>query len=89
MEDKFSHVRRATQTRFHSCHWPGCGKQVPPAKWGCSGHWYMLPKSLRDEVWAAYIPGQEETMTPSQAYLEVAQRVQEWIKAHRPEGPLT
>jgi len=40
----------------------------------------MLPKELRDEIWAAYVPGQEITKTPSKKYIKVARKVQNWIK---------
>lgn len=63
----------------HTCHWPECTKEVPPAMWGCRGHWYALPKFLRDKVWAAYERGQEITKSPSEKYIEVAHEVQEWI----------
>lgn len=76
---KVAHVLRAGQTRDHTCHWPGCEKQVPPAKWGCTTHWFKLPKKLRDKVWAAYRPGQEISLTPSMTYLAVAREVQNWI----------
>lgn len=79
-QDKVRYVLRQGQTRDHHCHWPGCGEQVPPAVWGCRRHWFMLPKSLRDEIWAAYRPGQEVNWTPSRAYLGVADRVQRWIE---------
>jgi hypothetical protein len=82
MTDKVEYVRKAKQTRAHTCHWPKCGKQVPPAMWGCSFHWFKLPANLRREVWAAYVPGQEVTMTPSERYLEVARKVEEWIAAN-------
>lgn len=77
--EKVEHVKRAIQTRNHECHWPGCDRQVPPAMWGCSQHWFKLPKALRNKVWRAYRPGQEVTMTPSAAYIEVAKEVQAWI----------
>ena len=64
----------------HTCHWPGCTTVVPPAMWGCKPHWFRLPKRLRDMVWAAYVPGQEITKTPSNEYLDVALEVQRWIK---------
>lgn len=41
----------------------------------------MLPKRLQAKIWGAYVPGQEITKTPSDAYLDVANEVQEWIKA--------
>jgi hypothetical protein len=36
----------------HTCHWPDCRKEVPPAMWGCKQHWFALPKPLRDRIWA-------------------------------------
>lgn len=80
MTAKADYVRSQGQTRSHHCHWPGCDKQVPPAMWGCKAHWFTLPKSLRDDIWRAYRPGQEVTMTPSRDYLEVSNRVQQWIR---------
>jgi hypothetical protein len=81
--EKVAHVKGATQTRQHECHWPGCPKQVPPALWGCPPHWYALPRSLRDRIWRAYEPGQESgSRRPSREYLEVAKDVQEWIREH-------
>lgn len=79
LEDKKDHVRRSRQTRLHRCHWPGCQTHVPPAKWGCMKHWMKLPKRLRDEIWAAYRIGQEESQTPSREYIAVAKKVQLWI----------
>ncbi len=76
---KADYVRSQGQTRSHHCHWPGCSKQVPPAMWGCKVHWFKLPLALRNKVWATYVPGQEVSMTPSDAYLEVADEVQRWI----------
>jgi flavin-dependent thymidylate synthase len=48
--------------------------------WGCRDHWFTLPKYLRDKIWAAYVPGQEITKTPSAAYIAAAHEVQQWIK---------
>jgi hypothetical protein len=78
-DDKVKHVMSQGQTRVHHCHWPGCPRQVPPAAWGCRRHWFMLPRYLRDRVWAAYRVGQEQTMTPSPEYVAVARQVQRWI----------
>lgn len=64
----------------HHCHWPGCGKHVPASCWGCYPHWMKLPKRLRDKMWAAFRPGQEETKTPSCEYVQVAREVQVWIR---------
>lgn len=80
IKDKVEYVKSQGQTRSHHCHWPGCDKQVPPARWGCAKHWYVLPKRLRDRVWATFRPGQEVNFTPSREYLDVALEIQEWIK---------
>lgn len=64
----------------HTCHWDGCGAECPPAMWGCKKHWFTLPKFLRDQVWAAYVPGQEIRKDPLSRYLIVASLVQLWIK---------
>lgn len=73
----------------HTCHWPDCGRPVPPAMWGCKEHWFRLPKALRDAVWRTYRPGQEVTKTPSHEYLVAARLVQGWIAGKvimRPDG---
>lgn len=75
----------------HTCHWPGCKVEVPPAMWGCKPHWFKLPKRLRNRIWHTYIPGQEVRRDPSKEYLEVADEVREWCKeqirlAQRNEG---
>lgn len=69
----------------HLCHWPGCKRAVPPRVWGCKSHWFMLPVHLRNDILRAYVPGQEVTKTPSEEYVKVARRVQEWIE-NRPKG---
>lgn len=78
--EKANYVRSQTQTRDHTCHWPGCNKQVPPAMWGCKTHWFKLPLPLRNAIWAAYVPGQEIRGDPTPTYLAVADRVEKWIR---------
>jgi hypothetical protein len=85
LKRKAEHVRKAKQTRLHTCHWPGCGRQVPPANWGCATHWFKLPIGLRRKLWRVYTIGQEETFTPSREYIKVAKEIQEWI-AHNAES---
>lgn len=84
MGDKADYVRSQRQSRNHTCHWPACDTQVPPAMWGCKPHWFKLPKRLRDLIWATYEIGQEVSMTPSDEYLDAAHQVQEWIEANYP-----
>ena len=81
LDAKKNYACTRKQTRAHSCHWPGCRSQVPPALWGCKRHWLELPKSLRDKVWALYVPGQEERMDPSDAYINLMYEIDEWIQA--------
>lgn len=83
---KVDHVRRSGQDRNHTCHWPGCERQVPPAMWGCKPHWMKLPYGLRALIWSTYEIGQEQRMDPSEDYLDAAHEVQEWIAEHYPEG---
>lgn len=78
---KVAHVRAGGQTRNHTCHWPGCTKQVPPAMWGCKPHWFRLPVDLRGRIWRAYRPGQERDLRPSADYIAAARAVQDWIAA--------
>jgi hypothetical protein len=40
-----------------SCHAIDCPLQVPVEMLMCRRHWFMVPKPLRDEVWAAYRAG--------------------------------
>lgn len=68
----------------HSCHWPDCKEEVPPAMWGCRRHWYALPKNLRDKIWRTYKKGQEIRKDPSPEYIAAAYEVQDWILMHRP-----
>lgn len=85
--DKVEHVRKALrrgETHGHTCHWPGCGKKVPPAAWGCKPHWMRLPYGLRQKVWNAYRPTQEISKTPSRDYVVVAREVQDWIRNNIP-----
>lgn len=82
---KALYVKGQGQTRQHTCHWPGCSAQVPPALWGCRKHWMTLPVELRDLIWKTYRPGQEVDRSPSREYLDAAAKVQEWIR--RRQGP--
>ena len=84
-DDKVTHVKAANQSRGHVCHWPGCGVQVPPAMWGCTSHWYKLPKGIRSEIWRTYEIGQEESGDVSEEYHHAARHAQEWIEQYGPQ----
>lgn len=78
--DKVDYVKAQRVTGDHTCHWPGCTKQVAPAMWGCKIHWFRLPKAIRDRIWKAFRPGQEIEKAPSAEYLEAAEAAQQWIR---------
>lgn len=81
---KVAYVKAAGQVRRHHCHWPGCERQVPPAAWGCRGHWYSLPIDIRNAIWKAFRPGQEISGRPNEAYIAAARAAQNWIAANHP-----
>lgn len=85
---KLRHVLRGRNDGNHTCHWPGCGKLVPPAMWGCRDHWMALPYAIRHEIWRTYRPGQEVSKTPSEAYIAAARAAQDWIRDHAPGEPM-
>ncbi len=60
--EKVAHVRASVGQphRHHECHADGCKRQVPPAMFMCSSHWYMVPQSLRARIWDLYRKAQEE-----------------------------
>lgn len=60
--------------RPHYCHAHGCIIEVAPKMFMCRKHWYMVPRKLRDAIWAEYKTGQERTKTPTLRYLAVQQR---------------
>ena len=80
--EKADYVKSAKQLRHHTCHWPRCDKQVPPALWGCYPHWRRLPLVIRIAIWNSYKLGQEIKLNPSKAYIEAAKRAQKWILEH-------
>lgn len=56
----------------HTCHATGCVARVPPQMWGCKRHWFMVPKGIRDRIWATYRSGQCDDQSPSREYLLAA-----------------
>lgn len=82
IRDKVRYVKAQKQTRFHECH-GGCGKQVPPAMWGCRECWRTLPLWLRNKIWQHYRPGQEIDGKPSADYLTVAREVDDFLRSRK------
>ena len=70
----------------HTCHAYGCDKTVPPAMFMCKRHWFMVPKPLRDAIWATYRRGQETDKTPSAPYLKNALEAQKAVAAKEREA---
>lgn len=56
----------------HHCHATDCETPVPPVMFMCKKHWYMVPKLMRDRIWATYRPGQCDDWKPSAAYCDAA-----------------
>lgn len=40
------------------CPVPGCGEEIDPTRLMCRGDWYLVPRELRDQVWATWRSGQ-------------------------------
>jgi hypothetical protein len=40
------------------CAVSGCSEQVDPSRLMCRGHWYRLPRQLRDLVWMTWRSGE-------------------------------
>lgn len=63
-------------TPAHVCPAPGCTESVPYSQLACRGHWFALPKPMRDDVWRAYrnggpgSPGHTEAIDAAIAWLE-------------------
>lgn len=58
----------------HTCHADGCSVAVPPRLLMCAAHWRMVPRRLQADLWAVYVPGQEQRKDPTRRYLEVARQ---------------
>lgn len=66
------HNGRHSLTPEHRCHARGCTVATKPEMLMCRRHWFMVPKPLRDRVWATYRPGQCDDKDPSAAWLDAA-----------------
>jgi hypothetical protein len=70
----------------HLCHATGCTVPVPPKMFLCKSHWFALPKAMRDDIWATYVPGQEQRKDPTSEYIDAAQRCVAYLAAREREG---
>lgn len=78
-QQKVAHVKSAEFVKGHTCHWPGCKREVKPAFWGCWAHWRQLPHAFKERIWATYQVGQEDRKDPNIEYIAVAREIQYWI----------
>lgn len=65
----------------HTCPAPGCKARVPHSQLCCLGHWYALPKPIRDEVWAAYREGQL-----SERHVKAIDTATNWLASKAAQG---
>lgn len=72
-----------TEHGHHLCPARGCEFYVPDHQLACRGHWFQLPKGLRNTIYDEYEPGQTAvTMTDGyRAALTAAEAV--WAEKKR------
>lgn len=54
---------------MNKCAAVGCGAKISPQLLMCRKHWFIVPKSIRDRVWANYVRGQEKRLDATDAYM--------------------
>jgi hypothetical protein len=54
------------------CQVPGCDEQIDPSRLMCRGHWYRVPKQLRDQVWATWQSGRGASSSEHQGAARLA-----------------
>lgn len=55
------------RSQVSRCPIPGCGEQIDPTRLMCRRDWYLVPKGLRDQVWATWRSGQGASAREHQA----------------------
>jgi hypothetical protein len=45
-------------SRARRCPVPGCGEAIDPSRLMCRRDWYLVPKTMRDQVWCTWRSGQ-------------------------------
>ncbi len=58
--------------REHFCHALECEVSIDPRLLMCYGHWGLVPKSLKQQVYRTYRKGQEIDKGPSPEYIRAA-----------------
>jgi hypothetical protein len=62
----------------HTCPAPSCDQQVPYHQFACKGHWFALPKALRDAINDAWFSG--DTGDHAEAMMEAT----DWLAERYP-----
>jgi hypothetical protein len=62
----------ALQPRASRCPIPGCGEQIDPTRLMCRRDWYLVPRELRDQVWATWRSGHGAFTSEHQAAVLMA-----------------
>jgi hypothetical protein len=44
--------------RASRCPIPGCSSRIDSSRLMCRSHWYLVPREVRDQVWATWRSGQ-------------------------------
>lgn len=65
----------------HVCPAPTCTKRVPDHQLACRVHWYALPRSTRNAIWAAYEPGQNAATMSSDYRAALDEATRHWSRA--------
>lgn len=73
----------------HHCHATGCKVAVPPVMFFCKGHWFSLPKPMRDAIWKTYRPGQCDDWNISHEYANAARTAVRYIAEKEGKKPDT
>lgn len=80
-------VKHHADRSGHHCHARNCYVKTRPEMLMCRRHWFMVPKKLRDAVWATYSPGQcDGTAEITREWHDAADAAIEWV-ARREEAP--
>ena len=73
--------------KTHTCPVPRCRKTIAIRLAMCRAHWFRVPARLRQQLWAAVLPGQlDDTAPPSGVYLEALSQCLQVL--HDPVAPV-
>ncbi len=74
--------------KMRECLAGGCRLLAHEGRLLCETCWGLVPQALKDALYAAYTPGQNDGLAePSQAWIDLAKRVVASAERHRQEVP--